>query len=357
MSVGNTDVKADTVEPTERVESLLHVRAKPTANSAVVGELAPGQSASFIGSVPYWYEIELPDGTHGFVSKAWSRVIAQPIAGNAVIRMGSWNIKKLGHGSSKNYPLVASIIDDNFDVLAIVEVMQNGGGHPGYEALLSGLGANWVGVITDTPRPNTSSGNAEFYAVVYRKGHAKLCDGWPGLRYHIDNDGSSGATGKDFFSREPAFGCFVALMPNGSGGFDFLLAPYHARFSEGDIDDIQKEVKHVGEVFDAMAASKPGEYDLMVLGDFNLVPADLDEVLVREIPTAGTGSTLNRQGETTGNLYDHLVLHDATATTEIIGSPEVLDVKNRAANPRTYFDTVSDHLPIRAKFRVGPDDD
>ncbi len=39
-------------------------------------------------------------------------------------------------------------------------------------------------------------------------------------------------TGENVFSREPAFGCFVA------GNFDFVLAAYHALWGGGDIDDI-----------------------------------------------------------------------------------------------------------------------
>ena len=62
-----------------------------------------------------------------------------------------------------------------------------------------------------------------------------------------------------------------------------------------------------------MASSSPGEGDLLIIGDFTLVPSDLDEAISREVPTAGTGSTLNGSGERTGNLYDHLVVADASA--------------------------------------------
>jgi hypothetical protein len=41
-----------------------------------------------------------------------------------VIRLGGWNIKKLGHGTSKDYDTVAKINDDNFDIVAAPEVMQ-----------------------------------------------------------------------------------------------------------------------------------------------------------------------------------------------------------------------------------------
>jgi len=90
---------------------------------------------------------------------------------------------------------------------------------------------------------------------------------------------------------------------------------------------------------------------------FNLRPPDLENALGRPIDTIGTGSTLNSNGAITNNLYDHLVIADLASTNERIGPATVLDVRSVAADPRTFFRTVSDHLPIVAKFRVGPDDD
>ena len=60
------------------------------------------------------------------------------------LRLGAWNLKKLGHGSSKDYTTVAAVIDSHFDVLAVVEVMQKGGGHPGYDALMIELAPHWT---------------------------------------------------------------------------------------------------------------------------------------------------------------------------------------------------------------------
>ena len=108
-----------------------------------------------------------------------------------------------------------------------------------------------------------------------------------------DNDGSGGDTGNNEFSREPAYGCFK------SGNFDFLLAPYHATWAEGDIDDISAEVINIDDVFISMQTAQSGENDLLIAGDFNLVPSDLAAAINREIPTVGEGSTLNGSGERT----------------------------------------------------------
>jgi hypothetical protein len=72
------------------------------------------------------------------------------------------HIKKLGHGSNKDYEKVANIIEGNFDILTVIEVMQKGGDHPGYDDLMQALGAEWAGTITDSPRPNTNAGDADF---------------------------------------------------------------------------------------------------------------------------------------------------------------------------------------------------
>ena len=137
---------ADQVVPSSRVTSHLNVREQQTVGSRVVGTLNPSESAELVESVPYWYHIKLHDGTPGYVSKAWSDTIPSAEAKGALIRVGSWNIKKLGHGSSTNFSLVAKVIKENFDILAVVEVMQKLAGHPGYDSLLSTLGAGWAGL-------------------------------------------------------------------------------------------------------------------------------------------------------------------------------------------------------------------
>lgn len=249
---------------------------------------------------------------------------------SGLIRLGEWILKKLGHGSSKDLAAVAKVINGNFDILAVIDVMQKGGGRPGYDALLAQLGPAWNGVITATPHPNISSGansgNSEFYAILYRPNLIKTCEGWKELRYPVDDDGSPSGTGPDVFSREPAFSCFAVKLPNGLTGFDFTLAAYHARWAHGNAGEILNEVRHVTEVFTAMGQARPGENDRILVGDFNLSTPDLEGVLGHQVETLGSGSTLNTLGERTANLYDHLLLFNRNATQEMVGSPEIMDV-------------------------------
>lgn len=346
----------DQVSPSDRVTSHLNVRQDSTKDSPVVGSLQPDQSAIHIESVPYWYLVELQNGVQGYVSKAWSELTNSHVEAIEHIRIGHWNIKKLGHGSSTNFPLVAKLIDDNFDIIALVEVMQKKGGHQGYDTLLEQLCEEWAGIVTSSPRPNTGAGHAEFYAVAYRKEFERTCAGWDQLIYHPDNDGGSDGTGNDYFSREPAYGCFEAGI-DGRVSVDFMLAAYHARWADGKTAEIRDEVDHLGEVFESMRNSKPGEMDLFISGDFNLVPDALREAGNFNVVTDGSGSTLNSKGQRTANLYDHFLVYDAVSSSEIVGNPTVLDLTGVTVTGKTFYKTVSDHLPVVASLQVNGEDD
>ena len=298
------------------------------------------------------------------------------------LRLCGWNIRKLGHGSRTDHDLVAQAIDEGCDLVAVMEVMQKQGGHPGYDDLLDALHRrgtaerDWTGAVTDSPRPRTPSGSAEHYAVFWRADRLAPCDEDAGLRYHRDHDGSDEGGGVDLFLREPAFACFRSrLSPStgpgsqdaGSGvadwrGPDFVLATYHARWADGAEAAIVTEVRHLPEVFAAMATAYPGEGDLWLLGDLNLRPERLDVLSPLVDYTAveagsGRGSTLNRRGERTDNLYDHLVVHDPGVSGELRGPAQVMDVRSVAASPEAFFQQVSDHLPIVVELDPSVADD
>jgi endonuclease/exonuclease/phosphatase family metal-dependent hydrolase len=271
------------------------------------------------------------------------------------IRLGSWNVKKLGHGGNKNYDAIAGVIEKNFDILALIEVMQRNGGHPGYDELMSKLGSGWTGQIAESPRPATTSGNSEFYAIIWRTSAVRACSGWAGLRYQKDNDGGQNGTGPDNFVRESAFGCYE-YGPVGTPAGDFLLAGYHATF-QGDAA-IKAEVGRLGDVSASMQAARPGEKDLMIVGDFNRVPSQIATLLPSFADrTSGSGSTLNTGGDITANLYDHIMVRDQAATTEMRGDAVVLDVRSMASSPSAFYTTVSDHLPIVVELKSSADDD
>jgi beta-lactamase superfamily II metal-dependent hydrolase len=69
----------DAVVPADRVTNHVNVRSAPSTDAMEVGRLNVGESARLIASVPRWYEIQLPDGTRGFVAKSWT-TISQTLA-------------------------------------------------------------------------------------------------------------------------------------------------------------------------------------------------------------------------------------------------------------------------------------
>jgi hypothetical protein len=345
--------RADQVTPSDRVHSRLGVHETASSDADLRGFLLPGDRVPLVETNGPWRQI-LFQGQPGFVASSYSRVVPDEAEVDSTIRLGCWNLKKLGHGT-KDFTSVAHVIDDNFDVLAVVEVMQKARAHTGYDELLTTLGPNWSGQLTERPRPNTDSSNSEFYAVLFRNQSVRPCAGWTELRYQPDGDGSATGTGSDVFVREPAFGCFQfgpAQHPSG----DFLLAAFHATFQGSTA--INAEVGRLGEVFQTMQAARPGEKDLFIVGDFNRTPPDIAKLLPNVADrTKGVGSTLNFTGALTANLYDHVLVFDEQASQEMQGDARVIDVRDVVGDHATFYRTVSDHLPIVVQLRASADDD
>jgi len=67
--------QAEEVTPSARVSSAVLVRAGPSTDTAILARLRPGESATIVGEASGWYEVELTDGTRGYVSKAWTIIV------------------------------------------------------------------------------------------------------------------------------------------------------------------------------------------------------------------------------------------------------------------------------------------
>ena len=106
-----------------------------------------------------------------------------------------------------------------------------------------------------------------------------------------------------------------------------------------------------------MQHARPGEADLFVAGDFNLTPEILKGHSPAADKTTGSGSTLNSSGVRTANLYDHLLVSDGRATSELVMSAQVLDVRGKTTTNKLFYKTVSDHLPIVGRFSRNRSDD
>jgi competence protein ComEC len=73
------------VAPSPRVTAAVAVRAQPSAQSQALARLRPGETLAVQAEIPGWYQVTLPDGRIGYVSKAWTDLVpetsvaAQPV--------------------------------------------------------------------------------------------------------------------------------------------------------------------------------------------------------------------------------------------------------------------------------------
>ena len=252
----------------------------------------------------------------------------------ATIALGSWNLRRLGHGT-KRLDLAARLIASH-DVVALQEVMSPAG----VRALLEHL-PGWDAAIS--PAPVGRAGYAEHYAVLYRRDAATVTES-----FTVDDP-------DDRFTREPFVACLRA------GAFDFCVLTIHVVFG-GRVGPRDAEIAALGPLLDALA-KRTGEHDWLVIGDFNR-PARAASFAAlagrgfhmatgeRVLPTS-----LGRGGYK--NDYDHLLL-DPTATTEWRHDCDRVDfvAESCAGDFDRCASELSDHAPIRATFvTAGPDDD
>lgn len=257
-----------------------------------------------------------------------------PAGQPAPLRLASWNLRRLGHGT-KRLDLAARLIADH-DVVALQEVMSPDGVH----SLLVHL-PGWSASIS--PSPVGRSGYAEHYAVLYRTDVASVVES-----FTVDDPA-------DLFTREPYVVCLRA------GAFDFCVLTIHVVFGSR-VGPRDAEIAALGPLLDELSR-RTAERDWLVIGDFNR-PARAASfgALARRGFTMATGervlpTSLGRGGYKSD--YDHLLL-DPDATAEWRRDCERVDFVALACDgdfERCASD-VSDHAPIRASFATGgPDDD
>ncbi|MEH6550081.1 MAG: MBL fold metallo-hydrolase [Pseudomonadales bacterium] len=73
----STSVMGDWVAPADRVQDSISMRTGPGTQFDFIGPLAVGDRVLLLGSVPYWYQVELPNGNKAYVSKAWSQITTE----------------------------------------------------------------------------------------------------------------------------------------------------------------------------------------------------------------------------------------------------------------------------------------
>lgn len=299
--------------------------------------------------------IELPHTAPPHAQDSGARATPQAGAEDTPpVRVGCWNVRKLGFEQGKDIAGIAAIIEQNFDLVGLLEIMWSKD-DAAFVALLEQLGPAWQVQRTSTPRPNLSSPQSEYYAVAARSAVIAPCAEFPQLALVADGDGSDASEHRGVFLREPAFGCYRVRAQAADN--DFLLAVYHAEWGEGQPDAIASEVVHIDSVFETMRVRFPLEKELFIVGDFNLLPEQLVPLTSASDRSDAQGSTLDAQGNISDRLYDHLLALGDASNQALLDDAKVLDVRSEAFDPKAFRSTVSDHLPLVAQLRAARDDD
>jgi beta-lactamase superfamily II metal-dependent hydrolase len=74
VSASGSLAAQEQVSASNRVTNFVHIRNAPDG-SGEKGQLHRGESLPLVADVPRWYEVRLPDGSTGFVSKAWTTIV------------------------------------------------------------------------------------------------------------------------------------------------------------------------------------------------------------------------------------------------------------------------------------------
>ena len=237
------------------------------------------------------------------------------------VRVGTWNIKRLGHGK-KRYDLVAKQIEENFDVVAVQEVMNP----TGIEDLLKKL-PGWSAAVT----PEVGKkGYYERYAVLTRDSIAKLTS----VKIVDDKNNT--------WTREPMLACVAASK------VDFCLLSNHIVFGD-KVEDRDKEIEALAPLAASIRDSSK-EKDIIVVGDFNR-PGNTPgfktfEKFGFKLGDSGDMKTSLGSGEY-ASAYDHVVL-DPRYTKEWLGSVKRIDMVAEVCTGNFKFcsSEVSDHAPV-----------
>lgn len=76
---------AATIVPSSRVKSAVMMRVGSSTNTEIIARFVPGDRAELLGDEAGWYRIRLSDGAVGFVSKAWTDLLADAALSEGVV--------------------------------------------------------------------------------------------------------------------------------------------------------------------------------------------------------------------------------------------------------------------------------
>ncbi|MGO1247872.1 MAG: endonuclease/exonuclease/phosphatase family protein [Oceanisphaera sp.] len=254
------------------------------------------------------------------------------------IVVGSWNIQRLGHGSNKSFPALASIAS-KVDLLAVQEVMTESGIAELEQALEKYTGESWSHLVSHALGANSYK---EMYAFIWRDSVVEYSEG---AVVYLDRE--------NHFVREP----FSAKFKSKQDQSELAIGTVHIVYGKS-IKDRTPEINALADYWLWMAEVYP-DTPLVLAGDFNLPQShrawNALKQYARPLVTQGA-STLSKTAGKYANLYDniwverdtHLAINDAG----IIDFPNMIGWDH--AKSRKH---VSDHAPLYMALGDGVLDD
>ncbi len=273
-----------------------------------------------------------PAAARGHRSPGRGRPRAEPIP----LRIASWNVRRLGHGT-KDLGAVAEVLQ-GFDVIAIQEVMTR----EVTEQLDARLPDHSV-LLTDTPTPAQGS-YREYFAFFYRPDRLS-----PTFSSYVPDP-------EQTFVRDPYVACFVAHP----GDEELCLMTVHVVWGDR-VDDRKREILGLDEAL-RWARDADHTSSWVVLGDFNRVIDDRDrddepEVEWHELllPLGGPDTPLVDVGlnvpttlgtDDYANAYDHIFVSPTLA--DRVGAVDRYDFVREqcAGDVARCKSSLSDHAPV-----------
>lgn len=302
-----------------------------------------------------------------------------------IYRIGSFNVRNLNFPISKDgkrsFDTIASIIkNENFDVVALQEVLSN----KVWEQLKMHLGPDWQFSWERPPQyfgESKADARGEGYAYIWNSKKIDLVE--------TEVDGQTRkflpriwkqyrALGQKLI-REPYYARFT---PKGklAGCFcEIRLINTHIVYGDsnklGEVVRYNEFLKLVSNVYENVANKRYGDTMpayVVVLGDYNLPLKTLQQA---DIKVKIGNSTLERKQERVITLQDELTTlnhkqqDDGTYISEFVNNydhfsfiekyreimnidVECVDVRKYCSDLAKYWETVSDHIPIKMSINL-----
>lgn len=249
------------------------------------------------------------------------------IASASDIIVGSWNVKRLGHGDRQNFTALAEVAK-RIDLLALQEVMTEEGLRRLERALEAQSGESWS---TIESHAIGSSSYKEMYAFIFRDSTVEYDEG---AVVYLDRG--------DRFMREP----FSAQFRSKRDQSKIAIGTVHIVYGKSE-SDRTPEIRALADYWAWLGDVYPGT-PRMLVGDFNLNPnnpawAPLKQY-ARPLITSG-GTTLSSVNGRFASLYDNFWIErdsalDITASG-VINYPAMIGWTHEKSRAE-----VSDHAPV-----------